>query len=98
MNDEPLLTKAEALALVSERLRERSRHELFVVVDEYTLVKPFGWVFFYNSDKFVKTGEFKYQLAGNGPVMVNSRTREIEFCGTNRSFEELMAEYDRKWG
>jgi Immunity protein 35 len=67
-----MLTKSEALELVSKGLQQMSRSaDPFVVVEEKTIETPFGWVFFYNSKRFVETGEYQYQLAGNGPVIVN---------------------------
>jgi immunity protein 35 of polymorphic toxin system len=41
-----------------------------VVVDDETIEKPYGWVFFYQSGRFLETGELGFALAGNGPVVV----------------------------
>ena len=67
------LTKLQALELVSRELQSMTTLEdPFVIVDSLTLEKPYGWVFFYNSRKFVETGLLQYRLAGNGPVIVNT--------------------------
>ena len=92
-----MLTKTEALELVSKRLSNMSSpSDPFVVVEKSTIEKPFGWVFFYNSKKFIETGEFCYRLAGNGPVIVNKEDGSVQFFGANRPPLELVAEYEQK--
>ena len=92
-----MLTKNEALELVSKKLNEMDpTGEPCVVVDSHTIEKPFGWVFFYNTKKFVETGIFRYRLAGNGPVIVNKHNGSVEFCGANRPPLEIVTEYEQK--
>ena len=67
------------------------------VVDEETIEKQYGWIFFYNSTKFIETGVFSYRLAGNGPVIVNKHDGTVAFFGTSKSPLEFVEEYERKW-
>src|ERR1700691_5858897 len=92
-----MLTKTEALEIVSEKLAQMgSSADPFVVVDKSTIEKPFGWIFFYNSKRFVETGESRYRLAGNGPVIVNKHNGWVEFFGSAKPPQEIVAEYERK--
>lgn len=92
-----MLTRAEAIQLVSERLRQMSSpDDVLIVVDEGTIEREFGWVLFYNSRKFIETGDYRFQLAGNGPVMVNKDDGSIEFCGASKSVEAQIREYERR--
>ncbi len=68
----------------------------FAIVDAHTIEKPFGWVFFYNSKKFLETGQFSDSLAGNGPIIVNKNDATIELCGTAQPVSELIERYERK--
>jgi len=78
-----LLTKSEALELVSKKLRQMSPlDDALVVVDAGTIEKPYGWVFFYNSQKFIETGENSCRLAG--------------FFETANSIETSIGEYEAK--
>jgi Immunity protein 35 len=91
-----MLTKAEALALVSAKLSEISPpDDPVAIVDAHTIEKPFGWVFFYNSKRFFETGNFLYLLFGNGPVIVNRYTGSVEFFGTGWPELEIVDEYER---
>ncbi|WP_043301305.1 YrhB domain-containing protein [Burkholderia paludis] len=41
-----------------------------VVVDKYTQEFDVGWVFYYQSARFLETGEFGFSLVGNAPIFV----------------------------
>jgi hypothetical protein len=91
------LTKLQALELVSRELQSMTTLDKpFVVVDSHTIEKPYGWVFFYNSKQFVKTGIFSHTLAGNGPVIVNKFDGTVNIFGSSRPLEHWIAEYERK--
>ena len=72
--------------------------DTYVIIEDLTIEKPFAWIFFYNSKKYLKTGDFNDVIAGNGPVFVNKHNGVIEFCGSRKSLDELLLEYERKWG
>jgi hypothetical protein len=92
-----MLERSNALDLVSARLTEMSPAEdKWVVVDESTIEKPYGWIFFYNSRKFVETRQAIYRLAGNGPVIVNKITGSVRFFGSTPSVEQIIEAYERE--
>jgi hypothetical protein len=68
----------------------------FAIVESHTIEKPYGWIFFYQSKKFLQTGLDQDKLAGNGPVIVNKYDGTIEFLGSLTTWE-LVAEYDSKF-
>jgi hypothetical protein len=93
-----MMTKAEALDFVSKKLGAKSTDDdSHIVNDAWTLEKPFGWIFFYNSKKFLETGEFRYRLAGNGPVIVNKFDGSIQFLGSSPSELLLLEKYEESW-
>jgi hypothetical protein len=40
------------------------------IASAQTIRKPYGWVFFYNSRRFLETGDPLERLGGNGPIIV----------------------------
>jgi len=42
----------------------------FVLLEEKTLKKNYGWIFFFNTKRFIETGDRMLALAGNGPLIV----------------------------
>lgn len=91
-----MLTKPEALELVAEKLRQMSAPDDPFVVDAGTIEKPYGWVFFFNSKTYLETEDYRYALAGNGPVIVNKHDATIEFFGTYKPPSEFIAEYESR--
>lgn len=58
-----------------------------VVLPEETIEKDEYWVFFYNSSKFVETGNHSYMLAGNAPLIVDKYECEIYETGTSQDID-----------
>jgi hypothetical protein len=72
--------------------------EAVVILDEFTIEKPYGWIFFYQTKLYIETGNVSYALAGNGPVVVRAGTHEIETLSTAISTERAVAEFERQNG
>lgn len=65
-----------------------------VVVDEKTMERPFGSIFFYNSEQFAKSAKAFSRLAGNGPVFVNRQTEAVDFVGSLPPLAEILEKYE----
>ena len=91
------ITYDEALATITKRIDELSQEveEPLVIVDENLIEKPFGWVFFYNSKKFIDSGEAKYMLMGNAPFIFNRFTGEVVVTGTAYPIEKYISLYEK---
>ena len=96
-----MLTRLEARALVEAelgRLENRSYPGVskdLVLLDEETIERPWGWVFFYNSKRFLETQDFLHALAGNAPYLVNRHTGEVRSTGTAYPAQHYIAEYEK---
>jgi Immunity protein 35 len=90
-----MMTKDEARAAVEAELAtDRRKPGECVVMDEFTVERPWGWVFFYNSRRFVETRDPLQAFGGNAPYIVNRTTGEVRVTGTARPVEEYIAEYE----
>jgi immunity protein 35 of polymorphic toxin system len=89
-----MLTRAEALGLVVAELGRMHLADL-VILDEETIEREWGWVFFYNSQRYLETGDILHALAGNAPYLVNRHTGELQVTGTAHPTEHYIAEYQR---
>ena len=59
------LTQARDLVTQAlDSMAEQSNEDIdgFVILDQDTIQKPWGWVFFYDSRKHEETGDFKYMI------------------------------------
>lgn len=65
-----------------------------VVLDEQTIDKEWGWVFFYNTSEYSESGKSDDDLLGNAPYIVNKNTGEIIETGTAYNIEHYIREYE----
>ena len=96
-----MLNYEDAVAAVEKQLAkvdDLPEGDSLVLVSEHTIERPFGWVFFYTSRLYSDTGDIKYALAGNAPLIVNLSSGEVVATGTARLVEHYIAEYEARTG
>lgn len=69
----------------------------YVIVDDQTVEKPFGWVFFYAPKKYVETKDIKYLRPGDGPLVVPREDGKPFFVTTSVPPSMAIAELERRW-
>ncbi|OUC16483.1 MAG: hypothetical protein B0A82_01415 [Alkalinema sp. CACIAM 70d] len=84
-----------AKKLVSEfiNLRLESDEDEFVIDDEEVIETDFGWVFPYNSKKFLESGELIYALVGNAPIIFDNRDETIHITGTSHDVDYYIDQH-----
>jgi hypothetical protein len=89
------MTRSEArqiaLGFVKDQ-QARSGIELSLL-DEHTIERDFGWVFFYGSKKFVETGDIQYLIAGNAPIVITRTDGRIHETGTAYPIEHYLRKF-----
>lgn len=94
-----MLTIDKARALVIAELDRfnvgLSGPEVFVVLDEHTDERPWGWIFYYTTRGF-RDGDNRYAVAGNGPFIVNRHTGEMQALLTAMPINRQIAEYEAR--
>ena len=63
-----------------------------IVLDGDPKETEFGWVFFYNSEHYLKSGDVGYALTGNAPIVVMKSTGEVRGTGTAEPLETYLDE------
>jgi len=78
------MDRDQARAAVVERLHQRGvgGPEGIEIVDTKTIEKHYGWIFFYNSRRYLESRELVHALVGHGPVVVLADTGEIVELGS----------------
>ncbi|TAN66342.1 MAG: hypothetical protein EPN17_14100 [Methylobacter sp.] len=91
-----MLSLQDAIAIVQRELENLQAPEgdAFVLDLEHTIERPFGWVFFWGSALYARTGEIRHALAGNSPLIVNRETGEVVSTGTAFPVEYYLAQYE----
>lgn len=57
----------------------------------------YGWVFYYNSDQYLRTGNISYALAGNAPFLVRKDNGVVHEFWSGESLETQLREYEEKY-
>lgn len=91
-----MLDLETAKKMVEEEINISFNHEgdKLVVLDEETVEREYGWVFFYTSQRLIETGDPRYLVAGNAPIVVNRQTGELTWLGTGEPFENYLRRYE----
>lgn len=66
------------------------------ILDDATRTTDYGWIFFYNSRRFLQTGDNSARLAGNGPVIVEKNSGKATRLGTARGIENQIKAFEEK--
>ena len=93
------ITPPEAKKLAMTALCRMSRRDEadLAFVDALTSCKRYGWVLFYDSRRFVETGNELEGFGGNGPVVV-LHDGTIHFLGSDREGDVAIATFERERG
>lgn len=63
------------------------------LLDEETIEFEFGWVFFYQSEEYLKTGDILDRLGGNAPLIVDKFNGQIYETGTRMKPQFYIEKY-----
>jgi len=92
------MDKAKAQKLVELELAKMSDApnsiKCAILTDE-TIERSWGWVFFYQSVDFIRTGNFRDMVIGNAPFIVNRHTDEIIETCTAYDIKHYIKEYEQ---
>lgn len=94
-----MITESQARIIATQYLEilESDIGDLLTIIDKETIEKSFGWIFFYNSKKYLESGELSYMLAGNAPFIVSRVSGDIQEMGTAKPIDEYISEYEARW-
>ena len=95
------MNKGDATALVYEYLRSlpiSNTDDEYVIVDEMTVEKSYGWIFRFNSRVYIETENIMYALGGNGPIVVLKSTGELRQLSSAVPGEQAVKEFESNMG
>ena len=65
-----------------------------MVLDEETITKEYGWVFFYTSRHFQETGDLNEAVFGNAPIIVDKEDGSLHVTGTAQPTEYYIKRFE----
>jgi hypothetical protein len=91
-----MLTREQARELVAREVcGPFGNDDELIFIDEHTIERAWGWMFFYTSRKWHETGDVMHAVAGNAPILVERESGRLITTGTARSPEHYLQNYER---
>lgn len=93
-----MITRDEAKQKVTEyvNFNLQLQDDELVIVDEETIIKDYGWVFFAISKRYLETQNFSDMVIGRGPLLFERQSETIIPFGTVLSAEQYLEQYERQ--
>jgi hypothetical protein len=91
------MNKEDAQKLVEAELEktiDTNNPTDYIVLENKTIEKEWGWIFFYQSKTYIESGNFQDMLSGNAPIIVNRSTGTLSHTGTAFHLEHYLKEYE----
>ena len=84
-----MITRNEAARLVQKELEGSDT----ILIEEPIAEGTYGWVFGYQSAKYLETGNFLDMMAGNAPFLVEKETGMLHVLGTAEPVEHYIVNF-----
>jgi len=84
------VNREQATKIAREIIQQLDPRHDFVIEEDKTLERNFGWVFFYSPRQYILTHDRNYLVPGNGPLVVYRATGKQEFLSTSLPPEKAI--------
>lgn len=95
-----MLTESEILKIAKKYVQESEKvfKTEMILLESYTIKKPYGYIFFYNTKEKFDNPESESTIVGNAPFIIENKSGRIIEFGTARSSEYYIREYEEgRW-
>jgi Immunity protein 35 len=89
------LESAKLKVLKYLNTKNKLDNDVLAIREDFIVEKEYGWIFSYDSKKFLETGEFRYRRIGNHPILIFKDNGEI-YPVTNISDLEIIVKKRNK--
>ncbi|WP_133001235.1 YrhB domain-containing protein [Luteimonas arsenica] len=89
-----MVSRAQAQVIADSHISDLAGSERsFAILEAETVERSFGWVFFYQSRRYLETDNPSDALAGNAPLIVDRLTGQVTETGTVYPLEYYLSQY-----
>ncbi len=92
-----MIDKDRAFSIASDSLQKQTEafgQQRVVLLKDRFEESEFAWVFFYDSEKHLETGDYKDALVGGGPILIDKFDGSVHSFGSAFSLEKCTHKYD----
>lgn len=87
----------KARDIAAAKVKTLSEQHDFQLIDKRTTERDFGWVFFYQTRKYIETGKIEDSVPGCGPVVVLKETGQLEFLPSSGPPARAIDDFEARW-
>jgi Immunity protein 35 len=91
------ISKEHALDIARKKIATLKPGTELVILEEKTVEKDFGWVFFYTTKKYLQSHNPGDLLPGNSPLVVERADGSTHFLSTSLPPNRAIDEYESVW-
>ena len=94
-----MVTRDDAREIAEQQLQQlyADGADALAIDDRATREEDFGWIFFYQSKKYLNDGDPDERLVGNAPIVVD-RDGEMHMTGTGEALDHYLEEIRTRLG
>jgi hypothetical protein len=85
--------QAQRIALQYVKSKEAEMGCELMLIEESTMERDFGWVFFYDSKDHIETGDFSHAIAGNVPIVLTRSDGALHETGTSLPLDSYLEQF-----
>jgi hypothetical protein len=74
-------------------LKYETENDALVIREDYIVHKEYGWIFSYESKKYLETGEIRYRRVGNFPLLIFKDSGKIYSVDSVKHLEKIVQEH-----
>jgi hypothetical protein len=90
------ITSERAAEIAREAISGLKEGTTFVLIEEGTIEKDWGWVFSFNTEAYRKSGSPMDIVPGTGPLVVEKADGSYSFLSTSIPPQVAITEYERR--
>lgn len=85
------------MEIARKAVAELSSEHKFVVQEDRTIERPFGWVFFYSTAEYAKTRDIKFAVPGAAPIVVLRSNGSVEQLPSSIPPTRAIEIFEKRW-
>jgi hypothetical protein len=90
------LAKEIALRHIKSNYQVPNKEEEISIVDDLTVEKEWGWIFIYQSHKWIETRDRRYQILGFCPIVIEKFDGNLYYLDEGVNMEECIKKYENR--
>jgi Immunity protein 35 len=90
------LESAKLIVLTYLNSRNTVQGDTLAIREDFIVEKEYGWIFSYDSSKFIETGEFRYRRVANFPILIFKDNGEMFPVNIYSDLESIITEHNKR--